>query len=79
MLGPLPTFYRVTVSVCALLAFVGIGAWISYLMPGTALASIGTSIGAGLGVVAVMLLLHEPHQDPRSQRVHVRVRSHRPR
>ena len=74
MLGPLPTFYRVVVSVCALLSFVGIGAWLSFLMPGTFVASIGAGLGLGLGVIAVLLLLHVP-QHPGEHRV--RVRSHR--
>ena len=67
MLGPLPTFYRVVVSVCALLSFIGIGAWVGYLMPDTALASVGTGIGAGLGVVVVLLLLHD-HGQPHPHR-----------
>ena len=74
MLGPLPTFYRVVVSVCALLSFVGIGAWLSFLMPGTFVASIGAGVGLGLGTIAVLLLLHVP-QHPGERRV--RVRSHR--
>lgn len=76
MLGPLPTFYRVVVSVCALLSFVGIGAWLSFLMPGTFVASIGAGVGLGLGLgaIAVLLLLHVP-QHPGERRV--RVRSHR--
>lgn len=74
MLGPLPTFYRVVVSVCALLSFVGIGAWLSFLMPGTFVASIGAGVGLGLGAIAVLLLLHVP-QHPGERRV--RVRSHR--
>jgi hypothetical protein len=74
MLGPLPTFYRVVVSVCALLSFVGIGAWLGFLMPDTFVASIGTGVGLGLGVVAVLLLLHDRqhHEGPG-----IRVRSHR--
>ena len=74
MLGPLPTFYRVVVSVCALLSFAGLGAWLSLLMPETFIVSVGTGLGLGLGVVAVVLLLHD------SQRQHrhgVRVRSPR--
>lgn len=76
MLGPLPTFYRVVVSVSALLSFVGIGAWLSFLIPGSVVASIGTGLGLGLGlgVVAVVLLLRDqPHRAGHG----VRVRSHR--
>jgi len=74
VLGPLPTFYRVVVSVCALLSFVGIGAWLSFLMPGTFVASIGAGLGLGLGAIAVLLLLHVPQHHGQRQ---VRVRSHR--
>ena len=68
MLGPLPTYYRVVVSACALLSFVGIGAWLGYLMPDTVLASVGTGIGAGLGVAAILLLLHDPEQHAQPHR-----------
>ncbi|MGZ8743916.1 MAG: hypothetical protein ACXWXO_13445 [Nocardioides sp.] len=69
MLGPLPTFYRVIVSVCALVSFIGIGAWLGHLLPETVLASVGTGIGAGLGVVAIMLLVHD-FAHPRGARRH---------
>lgn len=59
MLGPLPTLYRVIVCACAFLAFVGLGVWLAWLLPDSALASTGTSIGAGLGIVVVLLLLHD--------------------
>jgi len=59
VLGPLPPLYRVIVSLCTLLSFAGLGAWISYLMPETRLAEIGTGIGLGLGVVVVLLLVHD--------------------
>jgi hypothetical protein len=75
VLGPLPTFYRVVVSVCALLSFVGIGAWLSFLLPGTFVASVGTGLGLGLGVIVVMLVL----RDSQHGRHGVRVRSHRHR
>lgn len=76
MLGPLPVFYRVVVSVCALLTFVGIGTWVSFLVPGTAAASIGSGVGAGLGVIAVLLLLHDTHRRPTTHRVRVRSPHH---
>jgi hypothetical protein len=75
VLGPLPTFYRVIVSVCALLSFVGIGAWLSFLMPEVLVAEVGTGVGLGLGVVAVLLLLHQPARPGAGHQV--RVRSHR--
>lgn len=61
MLGPLPTLYRVIVSVCALLAFVGVGAWLAFTLPVPLLAGAGAGIGAGIGVVAVLLLVHDFH------------------
>lgn len=76
MLGPLPTFYRVVVSVCALLSFVGIGAWLSFLMPEVFVAAVGTSLGLGLGVVAVLLLLHQPARTGADRRVSVRSHRH---
>jgi hypothetical protein len=60
--------------VCALLSFVGIGAWLSFLMPGTFVASVGTGLGLGLGVIAVLLLLRAPQQHAGPG---MRVRSHR--
>jgi hypothetical protein len=60
--------------VCALLSFVGIGAWLSFLMPGTFVPLIGAGLGLGLGVIAVLLLLHVPRHSTQHR---VRVRSHR--
>lgn len=75
MLGPLPTIYRVLVTVSAVLAFMGLGAWLSYMLPGPFLAPAGAGIGAGIGVVAVLLLLHDfEHQH---QERPVRARSPR--
>jgi hypothetical protein len=68
VLGPLPAFYRVIVSACALLSFAGMGAWLGHLLPETVLASVGTGLGAGLGVVVVLLLLHD-QQQPHPHRV----------
>lgn len=75
MLGPLPTLYRVVVCALAFLAFVGLGVWLARLMPDSALASVGTSLGAGLGIVVVLLLRH----DARDRRDHARARVRAPR
>ena len=75
MLGPLPTFYRVVVSVCAILSFAGIGAWLGYVTPEALPAGLGTGVGLGLGAVAAMLLLREPPRRPAGHRL--RVRDHR--
>jgi hypothetical protein len=71
VLGPLPTIYRVVVSVCALAVCVGLGAWLTSLLPGPFLAPAGAGIGAAPGVVAVSLLLHDSGH-PRQRRVHLR-------
>jgi hypothetical protein len=76
VLGPLPPIYRVIVSVCTLLSFAGLGAWISYLLPDTQVAEIGTGIGLGLGVVAVLLLVHDSTNE-RGRRAAVRHRTPR--
>lgn len=70
MLGPLPTLYRVIVCVCAFLAFVGLGVWLAWMLPDSGLASTGTSIGAGLGIVVVLLLLHDARDRDDRARAH---------
>lgn len=69
MLGPLPPLYRMVVAVCALLAFVGLGAWLAVTLPIPLLASAGAGIGAGIGVIVVLLLVHDPHRQPTAQRL----------
>ncbi len=77
MLGPLPPLHRAIVSACALLAFVGFGAWVGFSLPTPAVMSVGAGIGAGLGVVAVLLLLHEANpRQPRAQRLRARHPRH---
>ena len=76
MLGPLPTKYRFVVAACALVAFIGVGAWAG-LSTDTMLPSAGAVVGATLGVGACLLLLHDfSTQHPRAARVHAR-RIHR--
>ena len=78
MLGPLPAGYRIIVSVCALLACVGLGAWLASTLPVPLLAGVGASIGAGIGVVAVLLLTHDfRHHGAGPQRVRMRTPRHR--
>lgn len=77
MLGPLPTMYRVLVAVSTVLACMGIGAWLTYMLPGPLLAPTGAGLGAGIGMVVVLVLLHDfenPHQEPR--RVRLRTPRH---
>lgn len=77
MLGPLPPLHRLIVSACALVACVGFGAWLTYTLPGPLLAPAGAGIGAGIGMVATLLLLHDFHSRPPAKRVHVRTHRHR--
>ncbi|MGH3444693.1 MAG: hypothetical protein ACRDPB_04905 [Nocardioidaceae bacterium] len=59
MIGPLPTLYRAVVALCVLSACAGVGAWLSYSMPGPILAGTGAGIGSAVGVIATFLLLHD--------------------
>lgn len=78
MLGPLPTLYRVIVSVCALLACVGLGAWLAFALPVPLLAGAGAGIGAGIGVVTVLLLTHDfAHHHAAPHHVRIRLPRHR--
>ena len=77
MLGPLPTLYRVVVATCAVLACVGVGAWVAGTLPGPLLAGAGAGIGAGFGAVAALLLTHRFGHDGTPHRVH--LRGHSPR
>ena len=72
MLGPLPKMYRVVVSIAALVVFVAVGAWATFMLPYPELVAVGASIGLGVGVVIAYLLVHAAPQ-PR----HVRRRHHR--
>jgi len=59
VLGPLPKFYRVAVSGCALVVLTAFGAWAAFTLPVPILAVGGGSIGAALGVIVVVMLLHD--------------------
>lgn len=75
MLGPLPTLYRVIVSASALLACIGVGAWLANMLPGPLLAGAGAGIGAGCGAVAALLLTHQfGHHEAAPHRVRLRGR-----
>jgi hypothetical protein len=77
VLGPLPALYRIIVSVCVLLACVGLGAWLAYTLPVPLLAGAGASIGAGIGVVAVLLLTRDVgHPGGTPHRVRMRTPRH---
>ena len=70
MLGPLPPLYRIVVSVLALLAFVGVGAWLALRLPVAVLAPTGAMVGAMLGAVVVLGMLHEDAPPARVRRRH---------
>lgn len=72
MLGPLPPLYRLIVSVLALLAFVGVGAWLAFTLPIAVIAPTGAMIGAMLGALVVLGMLHEDAPRPS----HARARRH---
>ena len=61
MLGPLPPLHRWVVAVLALVASVGVGAWLAFTLttPLSLGAAAGAVVGAVLGAVVVMLLLHD--------------------
>jgi hypothetical protein len=68
VLGPLPPLHRVVVCVLALLAPVGVGAWLAWSTPGPLLPTVGAVIGASLGVALVFLLLRQTPPGPRIRR-----------
>lgn len=80
MLGPLPIGYRFIVTVCTLVAFGGLGAWLAAsLSSGSILAYEGLGIGLGIGAVAVVTLLfgNDRHEDHHGHAVRVQARRHR--
>jgi len=60
VLGPLPPLHRLLVCVLALVACIGVGAWLAFTLPIPLIAPTGAAIGAVLGGGVVMLLLHGP-------------------
>ena len=74
MLGPLPPLHRLLVSVLALVACVGVGAWLAFTLPIPLVAPTGAAIGAVLGGGVVALLLHDGRHRPtapvRGRRLH---------
>jgi len=64
VLGPLPPMYRIVVAVAAVCVFVALGAWAAAMLPVRLVAGVGAATGAGLGLVAMYLLLRESGRDP---------------
>lgn len=66
MLGPLPPLHRWVVCVLALLACIGLGAWLAFTLPVPLIATAGAGIGAALGCLLVVLVLHDGDAHPRT-------------
>jgi Na+/H+ antiporter NhaC len=69
VLGPLPTLYRVVVTLAALLVFAAGGAWAAFVIPYPLLITVGASIGLAVGAVCAYLLVH-PSAHPGDARRH---------
>ncbi len=77
MLGPLPKLYRVLVSISAVALFVALGTWLAFTLPIEVVALTGAGIGAGLGLIIALLLLHDSHTNQvRPQRIVTRWHRH---
>lgn len=72
MLGPLPPFYRVVVTLAALIVFVLGGVWATFVVPYPLLVTAGASVGLAVGAGCAYLLVHQHH--PAAQPHHVRRR-----
>lgn len=59
MLGPLPPLYRAFVALSVLALCVAGGAWLTFTLTGPLLAATGAGVGAGIGGVVALLLLHD--------------------
>jgi hypothetical protein len=64
VLGPLPPLHRWVVSVLALVACIGTGAWLTRTLPVSLVIAEGAAAGAALGLVVVAMLLHESPPRP---------------
>jgi hypothetical protein len=68
VLGPLPPLHRWIVCALALVTCIGVGAWLAFTLPVPVLAGSGAVVGAALGLVVVLLLLHDGEAQPRGTR-----------
>jgi hypothetical protein len=64
VLGPLPKLHRWIVCALALVTCVGVGAWLAFTLPVPVLAGSGAIGGLALGLVVVLLLLHDSDGHP---------------
>ena len=72
MLGPLPPLHRWIVCLATLVGCIGAGAWLAFTLKMPDVTASGALVGAALGAVAVVLLLHDfrPHPGPARLRRH---------
>jgi membrane protein YdbS with pleckstrin-like domain len=68
VLGPLPKLHRWIVCAVALVTCVGVGAWLAFTLAVPVLAGSGAVVGLALGLVVVLLLLHDGGAHPRGTR-----------
>jgi hypothetical protein len=68
VLGPLPPLHRWLVCILALVACIGVGAWLAFTLPVEILATSGAAIGAALGMLVVALVLHDKDAQPPTRR-----------
>lgn len=69
MLGPLPPLYRWVVCILALGACIGFGAWLAFTLPVPLIATAGAAIGAALGMLLVVLVLHDGNGHAGTRRI----------
>lgn len=74
MLGPLPALHRFLLVLAALVVCVGIGFWLGAVPEIPLNLRVGLLAGAGAGVAAAFVLVHDFHQGhPRPARVRRRT------
>ncbi len=74
MLGPLPLLHRVVLVSAALAVCMGIGFWLGFVPEVPLNLRLGLVIGAGAGLAAAFVLVHDFHEsDPRRSRVQRRT------
>ncbi|CAB4960381.1 unannotated protein [freshwater metagenome] len=75
MFGPLPPLHKWVLVLAAVLVCMGIGFWVGAVPEIPLNIRVGLVAGAGAGIAAAFVLVHDFH---RRQRPAVRVRRHEP-